>query len=109
MNRALTVGLLIGLLQGVVATASAEIGTSAGTQVGTSLGTAPGYAIVPGRGAVPFGEPSPAYRSNCLLTGPGSAPDLNLIPTMPYGLQVSRRSLDQPDPRFLPGPTFTCN
>jgi hypothetical protein len=108
MNLAPTIGFSICLLQGVVATASADIGTSVGTRVGTSLGTAPGYSIVPGRGEVPLGQPGPAYRSDCLLTGPGSAPDPNLIPTMPYGLQASPRSLDQTDPRLLPGPSFSC-
>src|SRR5258708_1796561 len=101
MKLTLSVGLSMCLLQGVVATAFAEIGTSAGTRVGTSLGTAPGYSIAPERGAIPSGQPGPAYRSDCLLTGPGSAPDPNLVPTMPYGLQAPRR-LDQPDPRLLP-------
>ncbi len=65
----------------------AEIGTKVGTTPGTHVGTKPGTA--------PSGLPTTAQRpsAGCVtarpappITGPGSVPNLDLVPTIPYGI-----------------------
>jgi hypothetical protein len=81
--------------------ALADGGTSLGTSVGTIQGTKFGTVFGTATGAatgVSAGRPSSlgcgVAGSRGALTGPGGAPDVNLIPTMPYG--IGRQNLQYP-------------
>jgi hypothetical protein len=91
MNRGLVVILSAAALISVaVAPVFADGGTSVGTVVGTSVGTKIGTSLGTGANAAP-GTVQPGCANSTAarsapLTGPGSAPDPNLIPTIPYGI-----------------------
>jgi len=97
MNRGFWLTISVAaFLSGAVATAFAEGGTSVGTKAGTSVGTKAGTSLGDGAAASPTASPgtvrpgcangTAAGRESPPITGPGSVPDLNLIPSMPYGL-----------------------
>jgi hypothetical protein len=77
-----------------------KVGTAVGTKIGTSAGSVAAASAAPASGgfrpATRGNCDNEAFRPNAPITGPGSAPNPNLIPTIPYGVGTTYGTLDYP-------------